>query len=99
MRVIGLLAALVVGTWITPALAGTYDLVIGRTTVRIDGQERSVFSINGQIAAPVLRWKEGEDVVVNVPNRLAEDTSIHWHGILLPSAMDGVPMVSFAGIK
>ena len=99
MRFIGLLAALVVGTWITPALAGTYDLVIGRTTVRIDGQERSVFSINGQIAAPVLRWKEGEDVVVNVTNRLAEDTSIHWHGILLPAAMDGVPMVSFAGIK
>ena len=99
MRFIGLLAALVVGTWITPALAGTYDLVIDRTTVRIDGQERRVFSINGQIAAPTLRWKEGEDVVVNVTNRLAEDTSIHWHGILLPSAMDGVPMVSFAGIK
>ena len=99
MRVIGLLAALVVGTWIAPALAGTYDLVIDRTSVRIDGQERRVFSINGQIAAPVLRWKEGEDVVVNVTNRLAEDTSIHWHGILLPAAMDGVPMVSFAGIK
>ena len=80
-------------------MAGTYDLVIDRTSVRIDGQERRVFSINGQIAAPVLRWKEGEDVVVNVTNRLAEDTSIHWHGILLPAAMDGVPMVSFAGIK
>ena len=75
-----------VGTWIAPALAGTYDLVIDRTSVRIDGQERRVFSINGQIAAPVLRWKEGEDVVVNVTNRLPEDTSFHWHGILLPAA-------------
>lgn len=99
MRLIGLLAALVAGAWIVPALAGTYDLVIARTSVRIDGQERRVFSINGRIAAPTLRWTEGEEVTVNVINRLAEETSIHWHGILLPSAMDGVPMVSFAGIK
>jgi FtsP/CotA-like multicopper oxidase with cupredoxin domain len=59
----------------------------------------SAFSINGQIAGPTLRWKEGEDVTVNVTNRLNEDTSIHWHGVLLPYAMDGVPMVSFVGIK
>ena len=83
----------------SPAFAATYDLVIDRTFVRIDGQERRVFSINGQIAGPTLRWKEGEEVTVNVTNRLAEDTSIHWHGILLPFYMDGVPMVSFAGIK
>lgn len=83
----------------SPALAGTYDLVIDRTAVRIDGQERRVFSINGQIAGPTLRWKEGEEVTINVTNRLTEDTSIHWHGILLPFYMDGVPMVSFAGIK
>jgi CopA family copper-resistance protein len=99
MRFMGWLAALVLGTLAAPAFAGTYDLVIDRTSVRIDGQERRVFSINGQIAAPTLRWTEGEDVVVNVTNRLAEETSIHWHGILLPSAMDGVPMVNFAGIK
>lgn len=83
----------------SPALAGTYDLVVDRTAVSIDGTERKVFSINGQIAGPTLHWKEGEDVVVNVTNRLAEDTSIHWHGILVPFYMDGVPMVSFAGIK
>ena len=99
MRFMGLLAALMVATWFAPASAATYDLVIDRTAVRIDGKERRVFSINGQIAAPTLRWTEGEDVTVNVTNRLAEETSIHWHGILLPSAMDGVPMVNFAGIK
>jgi CopA family copper-resistance protein len=82
-----------------PALAGSYDLVIDRTDVAIDGQTRRVFSINGEIAGPVLRWKEGEEVTVNVTNRLKEDTSIHWHGILLPFYMDGVPMVSFGGIK
>jgi FtsP/CotA-like multicopper oxidase with cupredoxin domain len=83
----------------SPAFAGTYDLVIDRTAVRIDGQDYKVFSINGQIAGPTLRWKEGEDVTVTVTNRLKEDTSIHWHGIYLPFYMDGVPMVSFAGIK
>lgn len=83
----------------SPAFAGTYDLVIDRTSVVIDGEQRRVFSINGQIAGPTLRWKEGEEVTVNVINRLKEDTSIHWHGILLPFYMDGVPMVSFGGIK
>src|SRR5882672_7033343 len=81
-----------------PALAATYDLVIDRTDVVIDGQTRRVFSINGQIAGPTLRWKEGEEVTINVINRLKEETSIHWHGILLPNQMDGVPMVSFAGV-
>jgi len=81
------------------AFAATYELVIDRTDLAIEGQMRRVFSINGQIAGPTLRWKEGEDVTVNVTNRLNEDTSIHWHGILLPYSMDGVPMVSFAGIK
>ncbi|WP_395714887.1 copper resistance system multicopper oxidase [Reyranella sp.] len=81
------------------AFAATYDLVIDRTPVVIDGKTRRVFSINGQIAGPTLRWKEGEDVTINVVNRLEEETSIHWHGILLPYQMDGVPMVSFAGIK
>jgi L-ascorbate oxidase len=83
----------------SPAFAGTYDLVIDRTAIAIDGEQRRVYSINGQIAAPTLRWKEGEEVTVNVINRLTEETSIHWHGILLPFYMDGVPMVSFAGIK
>jgi FtsP/CotA-like multicopper oxidase with cupredoxin domain len=82
-----------------PALAATYDLVIDRTDVQIEGQMRRVFSINGQIAGPTLRWKEGEEVTINVINRLKEETSIHWHGVLVPSRMDGVPMVNFDGIK
>ena len=98
MRLLSLIAALLLGGAL-PALADTYELVIERTTVTIDGQPRKVVSINGQIAAPTLRWREGEEVTINVVNRLDEDTSIHWHGILLPQYMDGVPMVSFAGIK
>jgi FtsP/CotA-like multicopper oxidase with cupredoxin domain len=82
-----------------PALAATYDLVIDRTNVQIEGQTRRVFSINGQIAGPTLRWKEGEEVTINVINRLKEETSIHWHGVMVPSRMDGVPMVNFDGIK
>ena len=82
-----------------PVVAATYDLVIDRTDVPIEGQMRRVFSINGEIAGPALRWKEGEDVTVNVTNRLKEETSIHWHGVLVPYVMDGVPMVSFAGIE
>ena len=97
LRLASALALLALASLQAPA--ATYDLVIDRTSVRIDGEDKRVFSINGQIAGPVLRWKEGEDVTVNVTNRLREDTSIHWHGILLPFTMDGVPMVSFAGIK
>ncbi len=93
--IVGILAWLVAA----PVSAATYDLVVDRTDVQIDGQTRRVFSINGQIAGPTLRWTEGEEVTVNVTNRLKEETSIHWHGVLLPYTMDGVPMVSFAGIK
>lgn len=93
------LAVLVLGLAAPPVCAGTYDLIIDRTNVAIDGQTRRVFSINGEIAGPTLRWTEGEEVTVNVTNRLKEDTSIHWHGILLPFQMDGVPMVSFRGIR
>ncbi|WP_428686200.1 copper resistance system multicopper oxidase [Reyranella sp.] len=93
------LAVLALGLAASPVLAGTYDLVIDRTTVAIDGQTRRVFSINGEIAGPTLRWTEGEEVTVNVTNHLKEDTSIHWHGILVPYQMDGVPMVSFRGIR
>ena len=93
-----LVLGLFLWAWVAPAHAGTYDLVIDRTKVRIDGQERSLFTINGEIAGPTLRWTEGEDVTINVTNRLKEDTSIHWHGILLPSDQDGVPGMSFEGI-
>jgi len=83
-------------------LTGThFDLAISPLLVNFTGQERYATAVNGSVPAPTLRWKEGETVTLNVTNQLAEDTSIHWHGIILPSAMDGVPNISngFKGIK
>jgi CopA family copper-resistance protein len=83
-----------------PVSAGTYDLVIDEKVVNITGRERTAMLINGQLPGPVLRFKEGEDVTIRVTNRLNEFSSIHWHGLLLPSSQDGVPGVSdgFQGI-
>lgn len=84
----------------TPAvLRGTeFDLTIAETPANFTGRPRMATTINGAIPGPVLRWREGETVTLRVTNRLAEDTSIHWHGILLPFEMDGVPGISFRGI-
>lgn len=83
-----------------PAASETYDLVLEQRTVNITGKERPAMLINGQLPGPVLRFKEGEDVTIRVTNRLNEPTSIHWHGLLLPSEQDGVPGISnsFSGI-
>ena len=75
------------------------DLVIDRTPVEFGGRLGSAVTINGTIPGPILRFREGETATLRVTNRLAEDTSIHWHGLLVPSDMDGVPGVSFRGIK
>jgi len=83
-------------------LSGTnFDLTYAYTKVNLTGKERTATSINGGIPGPVLRWKEGDTVKLNVTNNMAEDTSVHWHGIILPSAQDGVPNISdgFKGIK
>lgn len=83
----------------TKTLSGTeFDLVIGAQPVNFTGVARIATAINGSIPAPTLRWKEGTSVTIRVTNKLAETTSIHWHGILLPYQMDGVPHISFAGI-
>jgi FtsP/CotA-like multicopper oxidase with cupredoxin domain len=74
----------------SPALAGTYDLVIAREPVNITGTPVKKITINGGIPGPTLRFKEGEDVVINVTNKMDEPTSIHWHGLIVPGAMDGV---------
>jgi len=77
-----------------------FDLSYSPTPVNYTGKERFATAINGSVPAPVLHWKEGDTVTLNVTNHLAEDTSIHWHGIILPSSQDGVPNISdgFMGI-
>jgi CopA family copper-resistance protein len=93
--------------WAQPAprvpsdvLAGSdFDLRIGETAVNITGRPRTALTINGSLPGPVLRWREGDTVTLRVANGLDEDTSIHWHGILLPANMDGVPGLSFDGIR
>lgn len=73
-------------------------LTIGHTPVTIDGKTSHAVTINGSVPGPLLRLKEGERVRIAVTNTLQEDTSIHWHGLLVPFEMDGVPGVSFPGI-
>jgi len=80
-------------------LSGTeFDLTIDSISVDFTGKRRTAMAINGSIPGPLLRWREGDTVTLRVRNRLPHDTSIHWHGILLPANMDGVPGFSFAGI-
>ena len=82
-----------------PELSGTeFDLTIGETPVNFTGQQRMATTINGSLPAPTLRWREGDEVTLRVRNTLSHTSSIHWHGILLPANMDGVPGLSFRGI-
>ena len=82
-----------------PVLEGTeFNLTIGETPVNFTGSPRMATTINGTVPGPTLRWREGDTVTLRVTNTLAVDTSIHWHGLLLPFEMDGVPGVSFKGI-
>ncbi|WP_160109825.1 copper resistance system multicopper oxidase, partial [Pseudomonas izuensis] len=98
------------GLWRTPVWAvsspglpsvltgNEFDLFIGETPVNITGSPRTAMTINGTLPGPLLRWREGDTVTLRVKNRLDQDTSIHWHGIILPANMDGVPGLSFHGI-
>lgn len=80
-------------------LSGTdFALEIGRAPVNITGRPQVGTVVNGTLPAPLLRWREGDTVRLRVSNRLDEPTSIHWHGIILPTSMDGVPGLSFDGI-
>ena len=63
------------------------------------GAPKIAFTVNGSVPAPTLRWREGDTVTLRVANTLDEDASIHWHGIVLPANMDGVPGLSFHGIR
>ncbi|GMV05195.1 MAG: hypothetical protein AMXMBFR53_14740 [Gemmatimonadota bacterium] len=80
-------------------MSRTYELEIGEASLEIAGRAAHVTAINGTVPGPLLRFREGDDANLRVTNRLAEDTSIHWHGILLPFDQDGVPGVSFPGIR
>jgi len=75
-----------------------FDLAIGESLVNFTGRNAVAVTANGSLPAPVLRWREGDTVTLRVANHLREDTSLHWHGILLPANMDGVPGLSFHGI-
>jgi FtsP/CotA-like multicopper oxidase with cupredoxin domain len=82
-----------------PYLKGNqFDLTIDEALVNFTGKSRTATVINGSLPAPVLHFKEGETVTIRVTNHLKEQSSIHWHGILLPFGMDGVPGISFKGI-
>lgn len=86
-------------TGTAPILAGQYfELVIDETLVNFTGKPRLATTINGSIPGPTLRWKAGDTVTIKIINRLKTSTSIHWHGIILPYQMDGVPGISFDGI-
>ena len=97
--------ALAAGPSQSGVLSGTeFDLTIGETPMNFTGRTRPAITVNGSIPAPLLRWREGTTVNLRVTNALpagsihGHETSIHWHGILLPANMDGVPGLSFAGI-
>jgi CopA family copper-resistance protein len=75
------------------------DLTIAKSPLLVGNKVGAPITINGQMPGPLIRLKEGQRAKLNVTNRLSEDTSIHWHGIILPENMDGVPGVSFEGIK
>ena len=78
-----------------------FNLNIGEQSVNFTGTQRKATTVNNSLPAPLLRFKEGDDIVLHVTNHLNEPTSIHWHGLILPSEMDGVPNISndFYGIK
>jgi CopA family copper-resistance protein len=82
------------------ALGGSLiDLVVRSQRLRIDGRNAFAKTINGTMPGPLLRLREGDAAIIRVTNELDEDTSLHWHGVIVPAPMDGVPGLSFPGIK
>lgn len=81
------------------AAAGEYSFTVDSITLDTGEFTRSGIGYNGSQTPTVLRFREGEDVTINVTNNLDEDTSVHWHGLILPFDQDGVPGISYAGIK
>lgn len=75
------------------------DLTIGNTPIVLGDRRATATGINGTVPGPLVRLREGQRVVLNVTNKLVDSSSIHWHGLLLPTNMDGVPGLSFDGIS
>jgi FtsP/CotA-like multicopper oxidase with cupredoxin domain len=75
-----------------------FDLSIAEMPVNFTGARRRAVVVNGQLPAPLLRMRQGDTVAIRVTNKLREQTSIHWHGFIVPADMDGVPGLSFNGI-
>jgi L-ascorbate oxidase len=93
------IAAFAGGMLSLAASAGEYNLTVDRVQIDTGDFVKAGIGYNGASPGPVLRFKEGEDVTINVTNNLDEMTSIHWHGLILPYQQDGVPGISYAGIK
>jgi CopA family copper-resistance protein len=75
-----------------------YDLTIEKTPFDVAGERATAITMNGTVPAPLIRLQEGEEAVLRYHNKLEEDTSIHWHGLLLPNQFDGVPKVNYPGV-
>jgi len=75
-----------------------FDLVVDYLPLKVTDVARRAVAVNGQVPAPTLRMRQGDEVTIRVTNRLREQTSIHWHGFIVPADMDGVPGLSFDGI-
>ena len=92
-------SAAATNTGMVPVLSGTeFNLTMAESGVNFTGNPRTATTINGSIPAPILRWRQGDTVTIRVTNRMKVPSSIHWHGIILPYQMDGVPGISFKGI-
>jgi len=99
-----------IGLWRWPAVAigsafptsvlkgDNFKLTVEDVPVNFTGHSSTATAVNGLVPGPLLRLREGDDVTIAVTNRLAATSSIHWHGLRVPAAMDGVPGLSFAGI-
>jgi len=75
-----------------------YDITIARTPFEVGGERATAITMNGTVPGPLIRLQEGEEVVLRYHNELEEETSIHWHGLLLPNQFDGVPRVNYPGV-
>jgi len=83
----------------SPLAAETHRLVIDEAEITLSDGSRTAMTVNGTMPGPILRFKEGEEVVIPVTNNLDERSSVHWHGFILPSSQDGAPGFSYRGIE